>query len=156
DIIDYYFPETKDKDRTNLYFDFDSVLEPIMSRTADKVELIVPPLGKLYGNKYVIDGEFNRVRLRNYVRRQANKYYMHGYTELLEDDKVVIVVASINNENLIKFEKNLNNEFILSQFNKSTWNKPLRIGFETREKLKLTKRETKQLLLEKEQLISEN
>lgn len=156
DIIDYYFPETKNIERTNLYFDFDSVLEPIKTRTADNVILIKPPLGRLYGKKYIIDGDFDRRRFRSYVRRQANKNYLHGYTEILEDEKVEIVIAGTDVNNLKKFEDKINEEFDFEIIEKSNWDKPVKMGFETRDQLKLSKHEIKEIINEVEQLKVEN
>lgn len=152
DIIDYYFPETKDIERTNLFFDFDSVLEPIKTRTASCVDVLKPPLGKLYGKKFIINGEFHRRRFRGYVRRQANKLYMHGYTEILEDDNVIIVVVSTDEKNLKKFKSNLIKESNINIIEESIWEKPIQMGFETRDNLNFTKREIRDLLAEKEQL----
>lgn len=156
DIIDYYFPETKNIERTNLFFDFDSVLEPIKSRTADNVILIKPPLGKLYGKKYVVDGDFNRNRFRSYVRRQANKYYLHGYTEPLEDEKVEIVIAGTSEDNLQKFENSINEEFDFNIIEKTDWDKPLKMGFENRNPYNLTTKEIRETLQEVERLKKEN
>src|SRR5699024_5884788 len=59
-IIDYYFPETAHKNRSLLYFDFDSVIEPIVRRSASYVEVLPPPEGKLYGKKLVVSGDYHR------------------------------------------------------------------------------------------------
>lgn len=156
DIIDYYFPETKDVERTNLYFDFDSVLEPIKSRTTRSVEVIQPPLEKLYGKKYIINGDFHRRKLRNFVRRQALKLYMHGFTEITEDNKVLLVAVSTEERNFIKFERNLIKDFNIENIEDAIWDKPVKMGFETRDNLNLTKKEIQNLLSEKEQLEREN
>src|SRR5699024_8221883 len=111
EIIDYYFPETKDIERTTLYFDFDSVLEPIKSRAASNVDIIKPPLGKLYGEKYAIDGDFNRRELRRFIRRQAHKNHMYGYTELSEDESIIVVVVSLKEKLLARLENKILQNF---------------------------------------------
>src|SRR5690625_3512764 len=81
-IIDYYFPETKNDHRSNLYFDFDSVIEAVTSRSVENIDIISPPKKPLIGKEYVIkvDQElFSNVR--RYVRRQALIFEMHGYAE---------------------------------------------------------------------------
>src|SRR5699024_3493371 len=155
-IIDYYFPETKDIERTTLYFDFDSVLEPIKSRVTTNVDIVKPPLGKLYGKKYIIDGEFNRREFRRYVRRQAHKNHMYGYTEIAEDDSVIIVVVSLKEKLFTRFENKIQNNFTCEIIEKLDWDKPIKMGFESVDNLDLTKREIRDLINENEKLVKEN
>src|SRR5690625_2347924 len=91
-IIDYYFPETKNIERSPLYFDFDSVIEPIVARSATKVDVMTLPKGKLYGRKLIVSGDYHRPRFRRWIRRQALKKELHGFTDLLEDGDVVVII----------------------------------------------------------------
>lgn len=156
EIIDYYFPETKDGERTDLYFDFDSVLEPLVSRTASNVDLIKPPLGKLYGEKWLLTLNQEGQNFRQFVRRQANKYKIHGHLELLNDDHYTIVVASVDPQALTKLKEKISNEFSIEMIDCQEWNKPLKMGFEIKNEYKLTRSEIKNLIKNVSQLEREN
>src|SRR5699024_10581634 len=53
-ISDYYFPETKgiNTEKSKIYFDLITVLEPLENRAALEVEVAPAPQGKLYRKKY--------------------------------------------------------------------------------------------------------
>lgn len=159
EIIDYYFPETKDKEKTTLFFDFDSVLEPIKKRSASNVNVMKPPLGKLYGRKYVVTGDFNVRSYTNYIRRQAQLRHMHGYTEQMDDDQLIIVVVSTVEEDIKDF-KNVcydgPEKDRIANIDEMIWNKPVKIGFENRDNLRLTKREARELINERDELLKAN
>src|SRR5699024_3114314 len=57
EIIDYYFPETKNRVRSPLFFDFDSIIEPIMTRQVTISKVKQSPLGPLYGKDLYISGK---------------------------------------------------------------------------------------------------
>src|SRR5690625_5456545 len=99
DMNDYYFPETKDIERSQLYYDFDSILEPITARTASNVDVIKPPEGKLYGKKYLITGDYNKSNFSRAIRRHARYYDVHGHIKLIDaNTKEIIVVWTDINE----------------------------------------------------------
>src|SRR5690625_362626 len=154
-IIDYYFPETAHKNRSLLYFDFDSVIEPIVRRSASYVEVLPPPEGKLYGKKLVVSGDYHRPRFRRWIRRQAHKNYLHGFTDLLENNDVVIVVAGTDQKIVDNF-KNIcfagpEGEKV-SHVDEEEWNEPLLIGFETKRDYNLSRKEIQELIQEKDQI----
>ncbi|WP_373893900.1 acylphosphatase [Virgibacillus sp. CBA3643] len=155
DIIDYYFPETINSERSSLYFDFDSILDPIKKRTAENVEVsAVPPLGKLYGKKYIVTGKVQVVGYRAWIKRQALKRNLHGYTENLDDGTVVVVVAGINEQEVNKF-KNIcfkgPEKAEVTDVTEFIWDKPVKIGFEIRKK-ELSQQEVRQIEKDKERI----
>jgi len=161
DIIDYYFPETKDGDRTDLFFDFDNILEPITKRAASNVDVINPPLGKLYGKKFIVTGEFNKGNYRRYVRRQAIKRNMHGYTERTVDNQIIVVIMSTDEVEVIQFKdvclegpKGIEVEDI-EDIEEHIWNKPVKLSFETKADYKLTDREIRNLVTNQDVLQSD-
>src|SRR5690625_3578251 len=154
-IIDYYFPETAHKNRSLLYFDFDSVIEPIVRRSASYVEVLPPPEGKLYGKKLVVSGDYHRPRFRRWIRRQAHKNYLHGFTDLLENNDVVIVIMGPD-KNIVNNFKNIcfagpEGEKV-SHVDEEEWNEPLLIGFETKRDYNLSRKEIQELIQEKDQI----
>lgn len=132
-IIDYYFPETVDVERTNLYFDFDSILESLKSRSAEKVQLSKTPFGKLFGKKYIISGRVQKVGYRKWITRKAREYNLHGYTKNLNNGNVVVVVASPKEYAVNDFKevcKEGPEKANVSKVIEKNWNKPVKIGFE--------------------------
>ena len=158
DIIDYYFPETKDTERSSLYFDFDNVLEPIKSRTAKNVNLLQPPKGKLYGRKLVISGEFDRRSFRREINSYAREYEMHGYIEETEENEIDIIIVGVDEQEIINV-KNTCYKIVqdgeIDNIEESEWNKPIQIGFFTKSK-ELSKSEVNELIIDNEQYRREN
>src|SRR5699024_1061204 len=95
EIIDYYFAETRDKHRSDLYFDFDSILEAVMSSRVIDVDVIAPSEKKLSGRSFVLE-IYDDISsdFRRFMRRQALIWIMHGYTELNEDSQVIIALLA--------------------------------------------------------------
>lgn len=150
-IIDYYFPETKDIERTDLYFDFDSVLEPVKNRTASHVNVIKPPVGKFYSRKYTVSGKFNTRNYRQYIRHEAIKRNMHGYTALTEDKKVIVMVGSNDEVEVIQFKDVClaeNTDMAVKDIEELVFNRPIQMGFETKEDHKLTNSEIRKVVAE--------
>ncbi|QQK78492.1 acylphosphatase [Salicibibacter cibi] len=132
-IIDYYFPETVDVEKTNLYFDFDSILEPLKSRSTDMIEVTLPPLGKLYAKRYIISGHVQGVGYRKWIRKQALQHHLHGYTKNKKDGKVVVVVAGSDESDVRAFKDICAQGPKKAQVEKvkaKEWEKPVKIGFE--------------------------
>lgn len=159
DIIDYYFPETKYVERSPLFYDFDSVLEPIKARTAQNVDVIKPPPGELFGKKYVITGEFNQRQFASYIFRQARLFEMHGHIEIKEDKSMELIIVGESMQEVMKFKDYCYEaamEGTIEDIQESDWDKPIKIGFEKLLEHELTKSEVRDLLVEKENLEREN
>lgn len=157
EVIDYYFPETKNIERSNLYFDFDNILEPVKNRAAKKVIVNQVPLGKQYGRKYVLKTNINKKDLRSKIRKFALKNKMHGYTEFI-DDRLIIVLSGVDKVKLFQFKDFMYSEYSKEKLNflqENDWNKPVMYGFENKREYKLTNSEIKYNLKEKERLEKE-
>ncbi|SDJ27346.1 acylphosphatase [Natribacillus halophilus] len=142
-IIDYYFPETIDMEKTNLYFDFDSVLEPLKSRSTDMVEVTSPPLGRLYTQRYIVSGRVQGVGYRKWIRKQALQHQLHGYTKNKKDGKVVVVVAGSNESDVRAFKDICAQGPEKAQVEKvkaKEWEKPVKMGFEIKKESSSKKR----------------
>ncbi|WP_096190299.1 ATP-grasp domain-containing protein [Evansella halocellulosilytica] len=132
--IDYYFPETADTQQTNLYFDFDSVLEPLKSYATNEIILTPPPLGELITKKYIIKRNAKDQGFKSLVRRQALQRGLHGYIKKIEgsSENLEIVVAAINEEEIISFTHAIDQEkekFGISSIEINDYIKPVRVGF---------------------------
>src|SRR5690625_3751907 len=158
EIIDYYFPETKDIERTYLYFDFDSILEPLTARSADKVQVITPPVGKLYSKKYIVSGEVQKVGYRNAIRKEAIARDLHGHTENLEDGTVEVLVAGIDKQVVEGFKEVCwegSERSNVEEVKEYEWGKPVKIGFEVNKPYNLKPFEVREVFKEKEILEKE-
>lgn len=135
-IIDYYFPETKDVERTSLYFDFNNTIAPLNNISTKYVEVLPPPtLKKIYAKKYIVSGQISGVGYQSWIRRKALENYLHGYTKKINQDKIEVLVAGTDKNKVDRFR-----EFCLKgpdpssvkivKIEESYWNKPVKIGFE--------------------------
>lgn len=136
-IIDYYFSETKNlnKDRTKIYFDYCRIRNLLNNLLA--CEILVPdaPNGKLYAKRYIVSGKVQKVGYRNWIRRQAGKYNLHGYTRNLKNGSVVVVVASNEKDKVNEFKnicyKGPRNAKV-TNVREYDWHTQIKSGFEIR------------------------
>ncbi|WP_216829901.1 acylphosphatase [Alkalihalobacterium elongatum] len=138
-IIDYYFPETKSVDKTNLYFDFKSVLQPLASKTAIEVEVTKPTLGRVYAKKYVIYGEVQIVAYHQWLRKRALELNLSGVINNMTDNSIDVIVAGVNQEDVERFMEIIRQDprnVEIREVVEETWDKSVRIGFEIQAELK--------------------
>lgn len=77
-IIDYYFPESVNQEKTSFYFDYNSILQPLTTWSAKVVEVNPAPRGKLFRSKIQIEGKVLNVGYLTWVKRQALMRELHG------------------------------------------------------------------------------
>lgn len=155
-IVDFYFPETKDCERSNLYFDFNSILEPLTNRTAKVVEVTPIKPGKMYAKKYIISGKVQKTGYKVWIKRQALLRNMHGFAKDLENGDVVVVVSSLDeNEvnNFINVCKEGNGKQKITNISEEPWELPLQVGFHISEHF--TTEEYRELEKEKDEIEKE-
>ncbi|AXF56530.1 acylphosphatase [Salicibibacter kimchii] len=141
-LVDYYFPESSGVEKTNLYFDFDSIMESLKSRSTDKVEATLPLIGKLYAKRYVISGHVQGVGYRKWIRKQALQRHLHGYTQNKESGNVVVVVAGSNQDDVNAFKHICYQGPDYAQVENvkdKDYEKPVKIGFEIKKESKENK-----------------
>lgn len=136
-IMDYYFPETKGlaKNKGKLYFDYREIRHILRDKLAQELTLRDAPKGELHTVRYIVSGKVQKVGYRAWIRRQAVRKGLHGYTRNLKNGKVVVVVSSDNKEKLKNFKdicaqgsKRANVETVIEL----EWTGPIKIGFEIR------------------------
>lgn len=131
-IIDFYFPDTKEKNKTNLYFDFDAVIAPLRDRSVTKINLTTPPLSvNCIAKKYIINGE-NSLEFRRKIRLKALQQQIHGYIEVKSKSQVELVIAHEDIEVLEDFTnqiKKIDSDSLLT-LEEEEYNLPIKIGFE--------------------------
>ncbi|WP_147803694.1 acylphosphatase [Alkalicoccus halolimnae] len=164
-FIDYYFPETADFPRSNLYFDFDNVIAPIKSRSATMVEVPKPPEGELYGKCYTLRGKVQGVGYRAWIKREALLRELHGYARNEADGSVTVVVCHPNKKKVNNFKKVVIEgpaKAEVEEILEEEWTKPVRVGFVTKQAKKkyskgdhrgLSKNEYKRIARKYDQLV---
>src|SRR5690625_252723 len=136
-IIDHYFPETKGlaQDRTRIYFDYKEINDLLRKMLFQEYQVTDAPLGKLYAKRYVISGKVQKVGYRNWIRREACRKSLSGYTRNLRNGKVVVVVAGadknkVNNFKTLCFKGPRRAE--VENVEEYIWDKQIKLGFEIR------------------------
>lgn len=149
-IIDYYFPKTKEvtTDKSKLYFDFMDVLHPLVTRSA-KVSTVTPyPIGKLYAKKYTVVGDVQQIGYHRGLRKEAFERYLSGLVLRLEDGNIDVVVAGTDQEMIDDFKHAFWEDPERSEVlevHESSWDGPIKVGFEVRADLKTQIKEFQQL-----------
>ncbi|MHC0552920.1 acylphosphatase [Salinicoccus sp. CNSTN-B1] len=104
-IIDYYFPETRDVERSNvLYFDYKGILDQFRSNAIQSLTVTDAPKGEIYAKRYVISGKVQGVGYRVWAERAAIKEGLHGYARNLKNGDVVVVVGGPDKNRVEKFK----------------------------------------------------
>ncbi|MFC3039736.1 acylphosphatase [Virgibacillus xinjiangensis] len=155
-IVDYYFPETKDYERSALYFDFNSVLDPLKNRTATTVNVAPLPYGHTYSKKYIVSGKVQKIGYKVWIKRQAMQRRMHGFAEDLDDGVISIVIASTDKQAVDDFKQVClegNNKAKVENVEVEEYDLPVQIGFHINQKV--TVEDVRELEKEKEQIEKE-
>lgn len=136
-IVDFYFPLTKGvaKERTNVYFSYKNIREILREKLAQEITLSEAPNGRLITTRLIMSGEVQKVGYRIWVRKQAVKRGLHGYTRNLKNGNVVVVVGGSNEEEIEKFKKICYKgpaKAKVKRIKELAWDKPIKLGFEIR------------------------
>lgn len=132
DIIEYYFPETKKVERSPLFFDFDAIVELIMSRQVSTLEVKSTSTGPFYGREIIVSGKVQWVGFRAWTREQALERDLHGTVENLKGGQVRIRVMGTDQVKLDDFEAACHigpTRAKVEDVKVSKWYKPVQIGF---------------------------
>lgn len=104
-VIDYYFPQSKLKDKSIFYFDYKSILEPLASGTVDDLMITDAPSNDILAKKYIVSGKVRKVGYATYIRKQALRLNLIGSVKAVNNRKVEITLVSNNRTKLDNFEK---------------------------------------------------
>ncbi|WP_018930749.1 ATP-grasp domain-containing protein [Gracilibacillus lacisalsi] len=139
-IVDYYFPETKDikTDREKVYFDFNTVLEPLQNRSGEEVEVAPALVGDIYQKRYVISGKVNRIRYHRYIKYSALDLNLSGYITTLTENEIEVIVAGTDKAVVNHFKQVITDVEGIAEVKKvteETFDQPVKIGFEISEEM---------------------
>ena len=132
-IIDSYFPETKEKTKSILYFDFDAVLAPLRDRSVTQLELEPPPqYSSLCMNKYILSGTFQE-NFQKELRLLALEKQLHGYLNEIDENQYELVLAHEDEQIIVSFLDEIQREnlFFDTEIEKQDFFQPIKLGFET-------------------------
>jgi D-alanine-D-alanine ligase-like ATP-grasp enzyme/acylphosphatase len=135
-IMDYYFSDTKQlaEERTNFYFDYPSIHSILQKKFAQELTLTDATDGKVHTARYIISGKVQKVGYRAWVRKQAIRQGLHGYTRNLENGRVVVVVGG-NEKAVGDFKKMCQKgpaRAKVKRVKELEWESPIKLGFEIR------------------------
>lgn len=103
DIVDFYFPETKNIDRSNLFFDFGSVvgsLDGVATKAIDLNRITPEPY---YAKRYLLTIEDSNYQLRRDIRSHALANDLYGYAKGVGGKLLEVVLASPIEEKVNSF-----------------------------------------------------
>jgi cyanophycin synthetase len=133
-IVDYYFPETKGLEKSNMYFGFKEILRMLRSKFVTELTVTKPMIGKIYAKKYIISGsKVQGVGFRYWIRKQAILQNLYGYTKNLKNGNVVVIVASTDKAAVDGFKSFCMQgpeRAVVEKVTESVWDKPIKVGFE--------------------------
>ncbi|MCR2821425.1 ATP-grasp domain-containing protein [Lederbergia panacisoli] len=132
-IIDYYFPETKDKKiyNPNVYFDLKVVLEPLLNKTASEVIVTPPPLEEVVGKKYVVSGDIKGDGYARWIRKIALEADLFGYIKALKNGNYEIIVGGTEEAaNTFKNKCTKWKSKNIKVVSEETWKKPIKVGYQ--------------------------
>ncbi|MCK0470259.1 acylphosphatase [Halalkalibacter sp. APA_J-10(15)] len=147
-IIDFYFPETKNKKKSNFFFNYKKVLLPLSTGVSSEVEVADAPLGDVYALKYKVYGRVNNVSYHQWLRKTAFELGLDGYVDNISNESIDIIVAGTNKESVEGFQNHLyqsNHDIEIFKIDPIPWSKPICIGFDIHAELKEIKYEIKKV-----------
>lgn len=133
-IVDYYFPEVKDKLKSNYYFDYQSIQKPLSIGAIEEIKVPKPTDGPIFRKIFIVSGKLNKVGYMNRIKRQALRSNLHGYIKKLENGDVEVLVGGHNEKEIDQFKEICRKgsrrsvvEKIVEKQLKS--NQPIQVGF---------------------------
>lgn len=133
DIVDFYFPETKDIERSRLYFDFGKVTSSLDGVVTKEVVLqsIIPK--PYFAKRYLISIEEKRQQFRRDIRRNALIEGLSGYAKNAGQNYIEVILAhpieTKVNSFFATYYQDSNYTFDIEE--EEVWQYPVSIGFTT-------------------------
>ncbi|MBT2599385.1 acylphosphatase [Oceanobacillus sp. ISL-74] len=139
-IIDYYFPETiSEKEKTNTFFDFHDVLDPLQNRDAVVTTVTPCPQDKIYMKKYIATGNVQELGYHRGLRKHAFERFLHGYIMRMDNGDIEVVIGGTDPEMVDDFKHAFWEDEERAQVievREEPYDEPLKVGFEIKTDLK--------------------
>src|SRR5699024_2012959 len=118
-----------------LYFGYKEIHELFTRNVVQEFHLTDASPTPLYAKRYVVSGKVQKVAYRNWIRKEANKRSLSGYTRNLKNGKVVVVVGSGNRDTVNNFKSLCQKGPVRAKVEKVEeylWESQIKIGFQIR------------------------
>jgi cyanophycin synthetase len=152
-IIDYYFPETKgtNTEKSTVYFDLNTVLEPLVNRSAIEVQVMDAPIGKIYAKKYTVYGTVQKVSYHRWLRKVAYERNLHGYVKNLPNGAIEVLVAGTDREAVNEYRQlfSKDSRAKVTRITEEIYREPIKVGFEINEGMSFSNLKTVEKELKK-------
>jgi len=135
EIIDYYFPESKEQDISNskLYYNLRSTSQYLHDGILSEVEISQHPTGKTYGKMFILNSDMRLFDIYSNVKKYIFKQRFNGFMQMNKNGNIEIVLRHVNEKSLDKFKtflKEIKSDLKIYDIECCTWNKPVKLGFE--------------------------
>lgn len=132
-IIDYYFPETKERDKgLSFYFDYESSSQLIRSGATKEITVKKIPQYSPVSIKLIVSGDLENVDFQSWIRRKALSQQLNGQTEKINNREVSIIIVGKKeavDEFKIWLRNNSPNKANIDSITEEEWNQPIKMGF---------------------------
>lgn len=161
DIVDYYFPETKNIERSRLYFDFGTVIKSLDGVATKEISLnkIVPE--PYFAKQYIISINENKHLFQRDIRRKALSNNIYGHAKGAGPKLLEVILASPSKERVESFFENYyqETEYVYDIISENEWKYAINVGFKTAtysENITLLERHLKKSQENRERLINKH
>jgi len=139
DIIDYYFPETKDITRSSLYFDFEKIIDSLDGVATKEIKLNRPPLDPYYAKRFLVSSVNNNndKDLRAAIRERALADNSYGCALTIGDNLTEVLLANPIQSKVDEFFDTFaqKTEFEITIKEEELWEYPVNVGFNTKKQI---------------------
>lgn len=134
EIIDFYFPETKNLINTssNVYFDLQSVFDTIYNGYATSIKLKQHPKGKLVAKRLNIVSRLDINSFYEIIKRPTMTQGLYGHIKRLNDHSIELLVSHEDRSELESFKQFLlkrKKTLQIEDIEEAEWLKPIRMSF---------------------------
>lgn len=134
-LVNYYFPKQDNvNDKSKFFFDYKDIRTILRKKHAQEIKLTDVPNGEFETARYIVSGKVQKVGFRNWIRKQAIRRGLHGYTRNLKNKKVVVVVGG-NKKSVENFKEVCAKgptKAKVKNVSELEWESPIKLGFEIR------------------------
>lgn len=133
-MIDYYFPETKQRrnKESNVYFNLQCIFDSLDGNISS-IEIRNHPESNLKIKKLEITTRRDIYYYYQILNKYINKNRLNGYMKQIAENRIEIIIAHQNEVKIrefIYFIKKRNKLLDIIDFNETEWKKPVKLGFE--------------------------
>jgi len=134
ELINYYFPNTKEKGRSeDYYFDLQSVFDSLYGGYNSQFTVAPCPKQSPSRMKLLLETDNDPVELYNVIRKKIFLYKINGFIQKEPKQKISLVISHLNRNVLLEIKELINQSQSKLRINKvieQDYCKPIKIGFD--------------------------